>query len=180
MRLQKAARQAKPRSPSKLWTLAPLVGLLALTGCGGSSSSTSSSASAPASASTPTGAPATPTTSSAATSPTVPASPAAPASGATSAGQALSLEANPEGQLKFTKSSLSAKAGKVSIGYTNMAPAEHNLTVASSSGAVLGATPTFQGGSKTLTLNLKPGTYKFYCSVPGHRTAGMEGTLTVR
>jgi uncharacterized cupredoxin-like copper-binding protein len=44
---------------------------------------------------------------------------------------------------------------------------------------VLGATPTFSGGSRTLTLNLKPGTYTFYCTVPGHRAAGMEGTLTV-
>jgi len=59
-----------------------------------------------------------------------------------------------------------------------MSPIEHNLTVAQGS-KVLGATPTFVGGSKTLTLNLKPGTYTFYCSVPGHRQAGMEGTLTV-
>ena len=42
------------------------------------------------------------------------------------------------------------------------------------------ATPTFQGGSKTVNLNLKPGTYKFFCSVPGHRMAGMEGTLVVK
>jgi plastocyanin len=61
-----------------------------------------------------------------------------------------------------------------------MASLGHNLTVASSSGAVLGATPTFQGESKTLSLTLKPGTYKFYCTVPGHRAAGMEGTLTVQ
>lgn len=82
--------------------------------------------------------------------------------------------------MKYTKSSLTARAGKLSIAFTNMAPLAHNLTVASSSGAVLGATPTFQGGSKTLTLSLKPGTYKFYCTVPGHRAAGMEGTLTVK
>jgi len=52
------------------------------------------------------------------------------------------------------------------------------VTVAEGS-KVLGATPTFVGGSRKLTLTLKPGTYTFYCSVPGHRQAGMEGTLRV-
>lgn len=90
----------------------------------------------------------------------------------------LKEEANPEGQLKFTASQLSAKAGKVTIGFANASPLEHNLTIAQGT-KVLGATPTFTGGSKTLTLDLKPGTYKFFCTVPGHREAGMEGTLTV-
>lgn len=100
---------------------------------------------------------------------------------AASGGEAkLSLEANREGQLKYDKTALTAQAGKVSIDFTNMASIGHNVTVASASGATVGATPTFQGSSKTLSLNLKPGTYKFYCSVPGHRMAGMEGTLTVQ
>jgi plastocyanin len=135
--------------------------MLALAGCG-SSNSTSSSAS------TPYGAPATTATTS-----STPATPATPAG-------ALSLAANPEGQLKYETTSLTAKAGTVSIDFTNMSPLGHNMTVASSSGSVVGATPTFSGASKTLVLNLKPGTYKFYCSVPGHRQAGMEGTLTVK
>jgi plastocyanin len=101
-------------------------------------------------------------------------------SGASSAPEHLSLEANAEGQLKYNTTSLSARAGKVSIDFTNMAAMGHNVTVESSSGEVVGATPTFQGGSKTLSLNLKPGIYKFFCSVPGHRAAGMEGTLTVK
>ena len=101
------------------------------------------------------------------------------ASTGTATSGALTLEANPEGQLKYNKTSLTASAGKVSIDFTNMAPLGHNLTVESSSGKILGATETFQGGSRTLTLELKAGTYKFFCSVPGHRTAGMEGTLTV-
>jgi plastocyanin len=137
------------------------VGLVALAGCGSSSNSTSSSSSTPA-------------TSSSATSSTP-----APATGA-SAGQTLSDAANPEGQLKFEKSTLSAKAGKATINFTNQATLEHNFTLASASGAVVGATPTFAGGTKTLTVSLSPGTYKFYCTVPGHRQAGMEGTLVVK
>jgi plastocyanin len=149
----------------KLSMLALVIGLLALAGCGSSSSSTSSSASTPA-------APAeTPTKSSSTTSSTPAPAPA---------GQTLSLAANPEGELKYNTTSLTAKAGKVSIDFTNMSSLGHNVTVESSSGAQVGATPTFQGGSKTLSLNLKPGTYKFFCSVPGHRMAGMEGTLTVQ
>jgi plastocyanin len=90
----------------------------------------------------------------------------------------LALSADPAGQLAYNTKALSAKAGTVSIVMTNMSPLEHNVTVAAGS-KVLGATPTFTGGARTLTLKLKPGTYTFYCSVPGHRQAGMEGKLTV-
>jgi plastocyanin len=93
---------------------------------------------------------------------------------------ALSIAANPSGSLAYDKKTLSAKAGKVTITMANMSPVGHNITIQQgTSGAVLGATPTFQGGSKSVTLNLKPGKYTFYCSVPGHRAGGMVGTLTV-
>jgi plastocyanin len=99
-------------------------------------------------------------------------------SAAGAAGTALNLAANPSGLLSYNTKTLSAKAGTVTITMANMSPIEHNVTVAEGS-KVLGATPTFVGGSKTLTLKLKPGKYTFYCSVPGHRQAGMEGTLNV-
>jgi plastocyanin len=163
------ADKAKRRSTHTVSMLTLVFGLLALAGCGSSSNSTSSSASSPA------GAAATPTTSSSATSSTP-----APATGGTTASKTLSLAADPGGQLKFNTTSLAAPAGQVSIAFANTSSLEHNVTVASSSGTVLGATPNFQGSTKTLSLKLKPGTYKFYCSVPGHRAAGMEGTLTVQ
>jgi plastocyanin len=130
------------------------------------------SAQAPVSEGTPTAPAAAPTKAPIATTgtPTPPSSPAAAAP--------LKLAANPEGQLSYEPKQLSAKAGKVMITMANSSPVEHNVTVAQGS-TVLGATPTFKGGSKTLTLNLKPGKYTFYCSVPGHRQAGMEGTLTI-
>jgi plastocyanin len=150
-----------------LSALTVAIGLLALAGCGSSSSNTGSSATtATTSATTPT----TSTTSAATT----------PASSSAAAGGALSLEANREGSLSYNKTSLTATAGKVSIDFTNMSPLGHNMTIESSAGKVVGATPTFQGATKTLTVDLKAGTYKFFCSVPGHRMAGMEGTLTVK
>lgn len=150
----------------RLSVLTLAVGLLALAGCGSSSSTTSSSAS------TATTTTAGPTTTAA--------SPTTSSSTSASTGQALALEANPEGQLKYNKTSLTANAGKVAIDFTNKSPLGHNMTIESSSGATVGATPTFQGGSKSLSVDLKAGTYKFFCSVPGHRMAGMEGTLTVK
>jgi plastocyanin len=92
---------------------------------------------------------------------------------------ALKLAANPGGQLSYDAKQLRAKAGRVTIAFANSSPLEHNVTVARGS-AVLGASATFTGGTRTLTVNLKPGTYAFYCSVPGHRQAGMEGILSVR
>jgi plastocyanin len=103
-----------------------------------------------------------------------PAPPSSPAAAATT----LKLAANPAGQLAYTTKSLSAKAGKVTIDFSNASPVEHDVAIAQGS-TIAGQTPVFTGGSKTLTVTLKPGTYNFYCTVPGHRAAGMEGTLTV-
>jgi plastocyanin len=105
-----------------------------------------------------------------------PAPPSSPSPRAASS--ALALAANPAGQLSFNTRQLSTKAGAVAIAFTNSSPLEHNVTVAFGA-TVVGSTPTFVGGTKTLTLSLKPGIYTFYCSVPGHRAAGMEGTLAV-
>ena len=94
----------------------------------------------------------------------------------------MTLAANPSGQLAYDKKALSASSasGQVIIDFTNMSTLGHNVTVESSSGQMVGATPTFSGGARELSLKLQPGTYKFFCSVPGHRQAGMEGILTVR
>jgi uncharacterized cupredoxin-like copper-binding protein len=129
---------------------------------------------------TATAAPATSSTesSSTATTSSTPTATTAPTSSPASATTSLNLAANPEGQLSYDTKQLSAKAGTVMITMANASPVEHNVTIAEGSKA-LGSTPTFSGGSKTLTVKLKPGKYTFYCSVPGHRQAGMEGTLTV-
>lgn len=132
---------------------------LGLAACGGSSSSsTTSSAAAPA-----------PSSSSTSSS----------ASGSSGGSSTISDSADPTGQLKFTKSDLTAKAGQATVDFTNSSSLAHNMTIEDSSGKQVGATPTFAGGTKSFTADLKPGKYTFYCSVPGHRQAGMQGTLTV-
>ena len=92
----------------------------------------------------------------------------------------LALSANAQGALSYSSTTLLASSSHVTIDFTNHSPLGHNVTVANAAGKVLGATPTFNGGSKALALDLPPGTYTFYCSVPGHEAAGMKGTLTVR
>ncbi len=92
----------------------------------------------------------------------------------------LAISANPQGTLAYSTTTLLANSSHVTIDFTNHSPLMHNMTIANAAGKVLGATPTFTGGTKQLSLNLPPGTYTFYCSVPGHEAAGMKGTLTVR
>ena len=84
--------------------------------------------------------------------------------------------ADPGGLLSFNTKQLSAKAASVTITFTNAAALEHNVTVAQGT-TVLGATPTFVGGHRTLTLKLKPGTYTFQCDP--HASVGMKGTFKV-
>ncbi len=173
-----------PRAPIRARTLGTrgtaaaallAAGLLAA-GCGSSSSSSSTAASTPYGGTSTTES-ASASTSAAASASTSAAGTPAPATGAA---QVVKLAANPTGALSYNTTSLTAHPGKVTIEFTNMAPLEHNVTVESSAGAKLGATPTFSGGTKSVTLVLKAGTYSFFCSVPGHRQAGMQGTLTVQ
>jgi plastocyanin len=151
----------------RMAALTILATALLAAGCGSSNSPSSTSASSPSATTSTTSA------TSASTSSTTAA--VAPTTGV----QVLRLAANPSGALSYNTTTLTAKPGKVTIVFTNASPLSHNVTVQSSAGAVSGATPTFTGGTKSVTLDLKAGTYTFFCSVPGHRQAGMQGTLTV-
>jgi plastocyanin len=102
--------------------------------------------------------------------------PAPRASGAST----ISEAADPHGALRYTASSLFARAGRVIAHFTDDSPVPHNMTIRRGThGPVVAATPTFKGGTRTLRVTLKPGPYTLYCSVPGDRAAGMHGTLEV-
>jgi len=92
----------------------------------------------------------------------------------------VEFEPDPSGGLEFTTDSATAKAGKVTVDFTNLSGVPHNVAIEDSSGKTLGETEIIPKGSESTVVNLKPGTYTFYCAVPGHREAGMEGTLTVK
>jgi uncharacterized cupredoxin-like copper-binding protein len=94
-------------------------------------------------------------------------------------GSTLSFEADPDGGLAYTTTEATAKAGQVTIDFDNPQPLTHDVVIEDPSGKEVGATELIADASDSTTVNLKPGTYTFFCSVPGHREAGMEGTLTV-
>jgi plastocyanin len=93
-------------------------------------------------------------------------------------GRALDLAADPGGALRFDKTRAAVLAGGVRVTLTNDSTVQHNVTIAEGS-KTLGATKTITGSTDSVTLQLAAGDYVFFCSVPGHRQSGMEGTLTV-
>ena len=92
----------------------------------------------------------------------------------------VEIEAAPGAELAYVQKQAKAKAGQVSIEFNNPQTLSHDVAVEDSSGEVLAKTELVAQRSGTGTIgNLKPGKYTFFCTVPGHREAGMEGTLTV-
>ena len=98
--------------------------------------------------------------------------------GASGGGQTLRIAADPGGALKFDKSSLTAKAGKVTIVMANPSDLPHAVEIEGNGVEFKGDTVT-KGGVSKASGDLKAGEYEFYCPVDGHKQAGMEGTLTV-
>ena len=91
----------------------------------------------------------------------------------------LDLTADPSGVAAYDKKDGAVKAGTVTIKLTNESPLEHNVAVAQGA-RELGRSDTITGSETELKVDLRPGEYEFYCTVDGHRAAGMEGTLTVQ
>ncbi len=100
--------------------------------------------------------------------------------GSEASGSVVKIEAVEGSDLAFVQKDATAKAGQVSIEFSNPQSLSHDVAVENSSGEEVGATDLVADGTATATIgDLKPGEYTFYCTVPGHREAGMEGTLTV-
>jgi uncharacterized cupredoxin-like copper-binding protein len=91
----------------------------------------------------------------------------------------LTFAADPTGQLKFTAASATAAAGKVTFNVANKSSVPHDIALRGNGVNAVGAIVS-NGGTSTISATVQPGTYTFYCSVPGHEAAGMKGTLTVK
>jgi plastocyanin len=83
-----------------------------------------------------------------------------------------------DSELRFARSSLESPAGTITLVMENPSPLEHNIAVRGAGVDELGEV-VGQGEESRVTVDLEPGEYEFYCSVPGHDEAGMNGTLTV-
>ncbi len=90
----------------------------------------------------------------------------------------LDLAADPT-TIAFDKTELSAKAGEVTIDFSNPAALEHNVVIEKDGKELAGFEPITEG-EESLSADLEAGTYTYFCSVPGHEEAGMKGTLTVK
>jgi plastocyanin len=104
--------------------------------------------------------------------------PATTGGGGGGGGSTVKISADPSGALKYEQTDVSATAGSITIDFTNMSSLPHDVTIEGNGAS--GATDQITDSTTSTTVDLDPGTYTFFCSVDGHRAAGMEGTLTVK
>lgn len=93
----------------------------------------------------------------------------------------LQINADPGGQLAYQSKQASGTAGPITIKMDNPSSVQHDIAV-EGSGSELGKGPVVgKGGTSEFKLaNIQAGTYTYFCTVQGHRAAGMEGTLTIK
>ena len=95
-------------------------------------------------------------------------------------GGTLKVTADPSGALAYEEKSLSTNAGQVTIEFDNPSSTDHDVTIEDDGGTEVAATDIIADDTATANADLKSGSYTFFCSVDGHREAGMEGPLNVK
>ena len=90
----------------------------------------------------------------------------------------LEIPADPSGALLFTFAGATAPAGALTITSPNDSAVPHNIALEGNGVDEVGEVVQ-NGGVSEIEADVEAGEYTFYCSVPGHREGGMEGTLTV-
>jgi plastocyanin len=102
-----------------------------------------------------------------------------PASGGDAGGgsSSLSLSAPGDGSKKFDQATATAKSGSVTVKFDNPSSIPHGVEIEGN--GVEKSSDVVTSGNTSFTVDLKPGEYTYYCPVGDHRSAGMEGKLTV-
>jgi len=95
------------------------------------------------------------------------------------AGETLDITSPDDGSLSFDPDGLEAPAGTITLAYENPSAVPHNVAIEDESGQLLDEGETVSQGTSEASAELAPGEFVFFCTVPGHREGGMEGTLTV-
>jgi plastocyanin len=98
---------------------------------------------------------------------------------ATAKNGVLEIDADPTGQLAYAFAAATAPAGPVDVKSLNKSGTPHDISI-KGNGVDQHGEVVSGGGTSEVKIDLKPGEYTFYCSVPGHEAGGMKGTLTVK
>jgi plastocyanin len=94
-------------------------------------------------------------------------------------GETLKFSAPADGSLKFDQGDVTAKAGTVTVEFSNPSSVPHAVEIEGNGVEEVSETVT-SSDAPSFTVDLQPGTYEYYCPVGGHEAAGMKGTLTVQ
>ena len=91
----------------------------------------------------------------------------------------FNIEAHWTKTFSYTVNRIPAKAGKTLIGYTNPQDRPHDVAIEDPAGKTIGQSKPLVTDAESFVVQLHPGVYHYYCTLPGHREKGMEGTLVV-
>jgi len=94
-------------------------------------------------------------------------------------GGVLTIPADPGGSIAYQFANAESPAGQVDVRSPNESSTDHDIAL-EGNGVNEKGEVVQDGGTSTFEADLQPGEYTFFCTVPGHREGGMEGTLTVK
>jgi plastocyanin len=101
-------------------------------------------------------------------------------------GAKLAIPASPTGQLAYVTAKATGQPGAATIEMPNTSGVSHNIALeqgahaATPGGPAIASSPFTTKTTASVAVKLKAGTYTYFCEAPGHRAAGMYGTLTVK
>ena len=88
----------------------------------------------------------------------------------------LQIDADPTGQLSYVSNQAQGTPGQITIKMQNKSGTPHDIVIDGKGRSQI----VSGGGTSQFNANFAAGSYTFYCSVDGHRQAGMQGKLTVK